>query len=68
MVELAYCALRASFRDITAHRGVLTVFECPRLHFLEIAVQEGVLCSRTLHIIHMDQSCTCREENAHDID
>lgn len=68
VVELAYCALRASFRDIAAHRGVLAVFERPGLHFLVIAVQEGALCSRTLHIIHMDQSCTCREEHAHDID
>lgn len=67
-IELAYCAFRAGFRDIAAHRGVLAVFERPRLHFLVVAVQEGALCSGTLHITHMDQSCTCRGENMHDID
>lgn len=44
------------------------MFERPGLHLLVVAVQEGALCSRTLHIIHMDQSCACRVENAHDVD
>ena len=67
-MELAYCALRAGFRDITAHWGVLAVFERPGLHFLVVAVQEGALCSRTLHIIHMDQSRTWRRESAHGVE
>lgn len=44
------------------------MFEGPGLHLLVVAVQEGALGSRALHIIHMDESCTCRGECTHGID
>lgn len=44
------------------------MFEGPGLHFLVVAVQEGALGSRALHIIHMDESCTCRGESMHGMD
>lgn len=44
------------------------MFEGPGLHLLVVAVQEGALGSRALHIIHMDESCTCRRESTHGMD
>lgn len=36
--QLSYHVLCASFRDITAYRGILAVFECPWLDFVVVAV------------------------------
>lgn len=61
MTVFSYRILVACLRNVTAYWGILAVFECPGLNFLEIAVEDGALIPHTLDIVHMDWSCACIE-------